>query len=221
MNKKIIAFKGSPRINANSSIMLDNFLQGFDSDKTFVEIIDANDIDIAHCRGCLRCNLIKRCSKNNDEWITLSKKILDADILVFASPVYFHHLTAPLKAIIDRFRSFVSVQITETGLIHTPHNKWKKDFVLLHSMGSPDIVESKPVVELFEFITSILGSENKLHVINATRLAVPKQILKSEAELELLYDKLNIPKHLAKSDFIQNQQILNDCRELGKMCFNK
>jgi len=218
MNKKIIAFKGSPRINANSSIMLDNFLKGFDSNKTFVEIIDANNINLAHCRGCLRCNLIKRCSNSNDEWITLSKKILEADILVFASPVYFHHVTAPLKAIIDRFRSFVSVQITETGLIHTPHNKWKKDFVLLHSMGSPDIIEAKPIVELFEFITSILGKENKLHVINATRLAVPKQILKTEVELQLLYDKLIISKHLAKNDFTQNQQILTNCRELGNIC---
>ena len=218
MNKKIIAFKGSPRVNANSSIMLDNFLQGFDSEKTFVEIIDANDIDVSHCRGCLRCNLIKRCSNSKDEWTTLSKKILDADILVFASPVYFHHETAPLKAIIDRFRSFVSVQITETGLIHTPHEEWKKDFVLLHSMGSPDIIEANPIVDLFEFITSILGQENKLHVINATRLAVPKQILKSEAELELLYDKLNIPKHLAKRDSIQNQKIIKNCRELCEVC---
>ncbi len=216
MKKKIIAFTGSPRKNANSSIMLDNFLLGFDKNNISVEIIDANNINIISCGGCLHCNLIKQCSKSNDEWITLSNKILDADILVFASPVYFHHVTAPLKAIIDRFRSFVTVQITETGLIHTPHQKWKKDFVLLHSMGSPDTVEAKPIVDLFEFITSILGKQNKLHVINATRLAVGKQILKSEQVLEFLYEKLNIPTHLAKEDFKRNQQILKDCIELGE-----
>lgn len=116
------------------------------------------------------------------------KKILDSDVLVFAAPIYFHHVPGPMKIMLDRFRSFNHVQITETSLVHTPWQEWKKDFVLLLTMGSPEESNADPVIDLFSFMTSILGSENRLHVIKATRLAVARQITKTEAELSVLYD---------------------------------
>jgi hypothetical protein len=75
---------------------------------------------------------------------------------------------------LDRFRPFNHVQITETGLEHTPWQEWKKDFVLLLTMGSPDPSDAKPVIDLFDFVKSILGHGNKLHVITATRVAVAR-----------------------------------------------
>jgi multimeric flavodoxin WrbA len=136
-------------------------------------------------------------------------------VIVFASPIYFHHVTAPLKKFIDRFRSFVHVQISESELIHTPWEQWNKDFVLLLCMGSSDVSDAMPVIELFRFIRSILGPDNRLHIITATRLAVLKQILKTEEELVTLYTKLNLPIHLAKGDFKKNQEVLEQCYQLG------
>ncbi len=214
--KKILAFKGSPRTVSNSDILLSSFLHGAKKNSNFIETIDANKINIEYCSGCLRCNLIKRCSNSSDEWYALSKKILEADVLVFASPVYFHHLTAPLKIIVDRFRSFTNVQITENGLIHTPYHKWNKEFVLLLSMGSPNPVEAEPVIKLFKFITSILGKQNTLNVINGTRLGVGKQILKTEEELKILYKKIALPINLASKDYINNMNILQKCKNMGE-----
>lgn len=160
--------------------------------------------------------MLKRCSLSGDDWAELSGKILNADVLVFASPVYFHHVPAPMKAMLDRFRSFIQVQITETGLKHTPWRAWNKDFVLILPMGSSAAADADPVIDLFSFMTSILGENNSLHVITATRLAVVKQVIKTEDELGELYGKMKLPARLAPGDFKRNQELMEACRKLGK-----
>jgi multimeric flavodoxin WrbA len=214
--KKLLALNGSMRKNGNTSILLQHFLDGARKNAAGIEEIMAKDASLHYCRGCLRCNLIGRCSINDDDWQEMSRKILDANIIAFASPVYFHHVTAALKKIIDRFRSFVNVQITESGLQHTPWERWSKDFVVIMCMGSSDNSDARPAIELFEFIKSVLGTDNRLHVITATRLAVINQVLKSREELESLYKKINLPAHLAQEDFVRNKNILKQCFELGK-----
>ncbi len=214
--KKVLVIDGSMRNKGNTTILIENFLKGVKQNTTQINHLLARDLHIRYCNGCLRCNLIKRCSIADDDWPDLSEKILQADVLVFASPVYFHYTTAALKKIIDRFRSFVHVQITETGLIHTPWQKWEKDFVLLLSMGSSDDSDSQPIIDLFNYMKKVLGKNNKLHVIKATRLAVIKQIEKPVEDLIPLYKKLNIPEHLAYVDFDKNQKILYDTFQLGK-----
>lgn len=213
--KKILIIDGSSRTYGNTSILLQHFIQGAEKKSNSIEHVMGKDLNIKYCTGCLRCNLIKRCSLRDDDWEDLSKKIVEADILVFASPIYFHYVSAPLKNIIDRFRSFVHVQITETGLIHTPFKKWNKDFVLLLSMGSSDDSDAQPVIDLFEYMKDVLGEKNRLHVIKATRLAVIKQVQKTEDELKELYPKLMLDETLVKADFLKNQEILKKCYDLG------
>ncbi len=214
--KKVLVLDGSTRKLGNTSVLLQHFIDGAKNNTGNIEQVTAKEIDIKYCNGCLRCNLIKRCSIRDDDWEDLSQKIDEADILVFASPIYFHYVSAPLKNIIDRFRSFVHVQITETSLIHTPFKDWNKDFVLLLSMGSSDDSDAKPVIDLFEYMKEVLGDKNRLHVIKATRLAVIKQVQKTEEELKELYPKLKLDESLAESDFIKNKEILKECFDLGK-----
>ena len=206
--KKILAFNGSPRPHGNTAHLLEQFIKGANRNEVNPEVIHPEKLNLAYCSGCLRCNLLGRCSISGDDWEALSAKILDADVLVFATPVYFHHLPAPLKMIIDRFRSFNHVRITETGLNHTPWQVWKKEFVLILTMGSSNPADADPIIDLFKFMTSILGPENRLHVMTATRLAVIKQVIKSEQELVELYKKLELPVHLAETDFRRNKEIL-------------
>lgn len=214
--EKIVAFNGSARINGNTHFLLKSFLEGAEKSGAGFEKIDAHEINLDYCNGCLRCNLIKRCSICDDEWNELSAKILDSDILVFATPIYFHHVSGQLKKIIDRFRSFFHVQITETGLKHTPHVEWDKDFVLLLSLGSSSNEDALPVIELFKGFIEILGPKNRLHVITATRLGVVKQVIKTEDELTTLYPKLGLPQNLVEGDYHKNQQIIQKCFELGE-----
>jgi multimeric flavodoxin WrbA len=214
--KKILAFRGSPRRKGNSSIMLEYFVQSAKENNAQVEIIDPYKIDIDYCQGCLMCNVKHKCINEKDDWQELSKKILEADIIVFATPVYFHHLTAALKKILDRFRSFVHIKMTETGLIHTPYAEWEKKFVLLLSMGTVEDVDAQPILDLFDFIIKFLGNKSKLYYIKGKRLALAKQIVKNKDYLEILYPKLELPKELAQRDYENNQKILEQCKQLAK-----
>lgn len=212
---KILAFSGSPRRFGNSVHLLNRFLAGAIESGATTEIIYANGVDIKNCRGCLRCNLLQKCVIRNDDWPEISVKILEADAVVFASPVYFHHLAAPLKNILDRFRSFIHVQITATGLIHTPWQKWNKKFILLLSQGSPDEKDAMPIVDLFKFLVKELGHDNSLQTLIGSRLAIENQIVFSENELIELYPKLKLPVELAHIDCIKNQQLLAECYSSG------
>ncbi len=213
--KKVFAINGSPRENGNSTYLLEAFLNGAKQNNAIINSVSSHKLNIEDCTGCLRCNLIKRCSIRNDDWTEISQHILNSDVLVFTSPVYFHHFPASLKAVVDRFRSFIKVSITEKSIDHQPWAEWDKDFVLLLAMGSSDDIDAKPIIELFEYMIKILGPKNKLHVITATRLGVRNQISYSKEELEKLYAKINLPISLAEQDAITNKQVLKDCFELG------
>jgi multimeric flavodoxin WrbA len=214
--KKILAFNGSARKTGNTHFLLKLFLEGVENNGAAAEEVAVHEINLDYCTGCLRCNLIKRCSIRGDEWNDLSTKITESDVLVFASPIYFHHFTAQLKKIIDRFRSFVHAQITETGLKHTPHYEWNKDIVLLLSLGSSSDKDAQPVIKLMKGMVKILGKKNRLHIITATRLGVVKQVTKTKTELAELYPKLGLSDSLVELDFEKNQQTLRECFELGE-----
>lgn len=213
---RILAFNGSPRPTGNSAHLLDRFAAGTAKNGVTTEVIHPHTLNLKPCTGCLRCNVLKRCSIRDDDWTWLNEKILAADVLVFASPVYFHHLPAPLKSVIDRFRSFIHVAVTETGLAHTPWTEWKKSFVLILSMGSSDDRDAAPVEDLFRFMTSILGPGNRLHTLKATRLAVTKQVVRSREELAQLYEKMQLPALLADKDYERNRELLRQCEALGE-----
>jgi len=212
----IIAFNGSPRRRGNTSRLLHELLRGAQDAGARTEEIVAEELNLKYCKGCLRCNRLQRCSIPDDDWPALSQKISAADVVVFASPVYFHHLTASLKKVLDRFRSFIHVQITETGLKHTPWQQWQKQFVLLLSLGSSVDDDARPIIELFNFLTSVLGPDNRLTTIVGARLAVVNQVLMTRDQLRSLYPKLQLPVALADVDYERNKMLVQRCYHLGR-----
>jgi len=212
----IIAFNGSPRRRGNTSRLLHELLRGAQDAGARTEEIIAEELNLKYCKGCLRCNRLQRCSIPDDDWPALSQKISAADVVVFASPVYFHHLTASLKKVLDRFRSFIHVQITETGLKHTPWQQWQKQFVLLLSLGSSVDDDARPIIELFNFLTSVLGPNNRLTTIVGARLAVVNQVLMTRDQLRSLYPKLQLPLALADVDYERNKMLVQRCYHLGR-----
>lgn len=211
----VLAFTSSPRPNANSTALLKSFENGLLAAGNSMESVDAQHCMLKPCRGCLRCNLIKRCALKHDDWPVLSEKILAADVLVFAGPIYFHHVAAPLKMVLDRFRSFMQVRLTEQGLVHTPWQEWNKHFVLLLTMGAPIDEDARPVVELFEYITGVLGPANRLSVVSATGLALSGQINMDAGQLRDAYEKLGLDSNKANTDYAHNQAFLKSAHELG------
>ncbi len=213
--KKIFVLRGSPRAKGNSNIMLENFLSGLPSEAIIYDY-NANKIKLKACTGCLRCNVLKKCVIRYDDWDEISKKILDADIIVFASPVYFLHFPAPVKLLLDRFRSFVNVKLTENALDYQAFDKWDKDFVLLLSLGSSSVQDAEPIIELFQHITNLLQCRDRLHYLIARRMILSGQIFMDEQSLSNFYDKLGINKNEASQDYLKNKDLLQKCKELAE-----
>lgn len=214
--KKVVAFTGSPRKNGNSTIMLQRFVDGANESDADCKVYNANEINLNPCLGCLNCNVTQHCTQKNDDWTKIANDILQSDIIVFSSPVYFHHLTSTLKKLIDRFRSFIKVQITPEGLIEKPWQMWSKHFVVILTLGSSNNDDAQPVIEMFEFMKRILGQTNHLHVFTANRCVIGSQIIKEPEKTAILYQKLGLPPEFAYEDYAKNQKILADIFELGK-----
>ena len=211
---KITAFDGSPRKNGNSTIILNTFLEHIEKNAD-ITVYKTDQLDLKPCRGCLMCNVIKKCALKNDDWGKISEEILSSDVLAFSSPIYFHHTTASMKKLIDRFRSFIRVQITEQGLIHTPHVAWRKKFYLFTAHGSSSADDAEPLINLFSFMTDALGEGNELLYLTGVRLAVSSQILFNEEQMINIYRKLGLPERLAGGDLERNQKILHEAEKMA------
>lgn len=212
---KILAIEGSPRKRGNSSILLQQFLDGALEGEFDAVVYKADDVNIKPCRGCLKCNVYGECVIKGDDWPRLSGDILDSDVIVFASPVYFHHLPGTVKIILDRFRSFIEVKVKSDGLAHTPRHRWEKRFVLLLTLGSPLSEDADPVIDLFSFVTGVMGSGNSLEVLAATGLQLSGQIKMSRERLVDYYSRIGLDEKVASEQYEINQSNLNRAFDMG------
>lgn len=101
MTKKILILSGSPRKNGNSDLLCDEFLRGAVESGNEVEKIRVGEKKIGYCQACYYCKDHSECVIKDDMAVIL-QKMIDADVIVFASPVYFYSIDAQLKALIDR-----------------------------------------------------------------------------------------------------------------------
>lgn len=101
MCKKVLILSGSPRRNGNSDILCDEFARGAEEAGHKVEKIRVAEKNIGYCRGCYACKETGKCIIQ-DDMAEVLQKMIDADVIVLASPVYFYSIDAQLKALIDR-----------------------------------------------------------------------------------------------------------------------
>ncbi len=99
--KKVLILSGSPRKGGNSDLLCDEFRRGAIEANNQVVKINVADKKIAPCRGCYACEKTGACAIK-DDMADVLQAIIDADVLVLASPVYFYSIDAQLKAVIDR-----------------------------------------------------------------------------------------------------------------------
>lgn len=101
MGKKVLILAGSPRANGNSDILCDQFAKGAIEAGHEVEKIRVAEKDVACCLACYACEGAGTCVFE-DDMAGILQKMIDCDVMVLASPVYFYSISAQLKAVIDR-----------------------------------------------------------------------------------------------------------------------
>ena len=102
MSKKVLILSGSPRKGGNSDILCDEFARGAREAGNEVEKLRVADKKIHPCSGCYYCSSHGGACAHKDDMAEVLQKMIDADVLVLASPVYFYSIDAQLKAVIDR-----------------------------------------------------------------------------------------------------------------------
>lgn len=100
--KKVLILSGSPRKGGNSDILCDEFARGAKEAGNAVEKIRVCEKKISPCLGCYFCKKHGGRCALNDDMTEILQKIIDCDVLVLSSPVYFYSICAQLKAVIDR-----------------------------------------------------------------------------------------------------------------------
>ena len=101
MSVKVLGISTSPRLNANSDLLLRRALTGAESAGAETEYISLRGLNIAPCVECNSCYKNGTC-RIEDDYQMLSKKMLEADRLIFATPIFFMSVCAQAKALIDR-----------------------------------------------------------------------------------------------------------------------
>lgn len=99
--KNVLILSGSPRKGGNSDTLCDQFARGAAEAGHCVEKIRVAERNIGFCRGCYGCKDTGVCVIR-DDMAEVLQKMIDADVLVLSSPVYFYSIDAQLKAVLDR-----------------------------------------------------------------------------------------------------------------------
>lgn len=101
MSKQILIISTSPRPNGNSETLAEEFSRGAREVGHDVEKIVLYNKSISFCKGCLYCQKHKGCVIKDDVAAILEKMLL-ADVVVFATPIYFYEMSGQMKTLLDR-----------------------------------------------------------------------------------------------------------------------
>jgi multimeric flavodoxin WrbA len=100
-NMKVLGIMGSPRRQSNTEILLDKALEGAKEAGAEVEKVLASKLKISPCLEIYACRKDGDCAIKDDMQL-LYKKLLEADHIIFASPIFFYGITSQAKAVVDR-----------------------------------------------------------------------------------------------------------------------
>ena len=106
--KNVLVISTSLRGNSNSEALADEFVRGAQDSGNQVEKVSLRGKSINFCRGCFACLKNGRCAINDDA-NGIVKKMLNADVLVFASPIYYYEMCGQMKTLLDRANPLYSL----------------------------------------------------------------------------------------------------------------
>lgn len=101
MGESVLILSTSPRKGGNSDTLAEAFASGAAEAGNQVEKIELYNKAIGFCQGCLACQKTRRCVIRDDADI-IAQKMLTADVLVFATPIYFYEMCGQMKTMLDR-----------------------------------------------------------------------------------------------------------------------
>ncbi|WP_229391874.1 flavodoxin family protein [Methanosarcina sp. DH2] len=147
-NIKVLGLVGSPKVDGNTSKLVNAFLEGAAEKGAETVIYNLASLDIKGCDACGRCQE-HGCCVIDDDMQKLYREIQEADAVVLGSPVYMWQMTAQTKLLIDRMTAFLRPNFS-SRLDH-------KKLILVFTQGIPDRDAFKPYFEYTAGLLYYLG----------------------------------------------------------------
>ena len=152
---KITVITGSARKNGTSNYMADEFIRGAEDSGHEVFRFDSARADVKNCLGCNVCGMGTKPCIHKDDFVELKEHLLNSDVIVFVTPMYYFGMSSTLKKVIDRFYS-IDPQLKE---------KTNKG-ILISVQHAPVDAVKEPINAHYQAIISWLNMENA-GIINA------------------------------------------------------
>lgn len=153
MPKKVLILLGSPRKKGNSATLAQRFGEGAEKAGAEVEAVYLHGMDIRPCAGCNACQEAddKHCGMD-DEMQTLYPKLREADVLVFATPIYWFNVSAQTKLCMDRCYALIGP--SGTVLAHKEYA-----FILTHGDAEPFTSGAQNAIRVFRDSFDYIGAK--------------------------------------------------------------
>lgn len=142
-NIKVLAVSTSPRKKKNTQELVEAALSGCQSTGAETELICVSDLEMKPCIGCKVCQKTGKCHIK-DGIAAVLKKMVEADVILIGSPVFFYNITAQCKMIIDRSHAVQPLNGNKVGGM----------LITAGSMGSTEAINSLNMFLTVHGITS-------------------------------------------------------------------
>lgn len=106
--KKVIVISTSLRAGSNSDMLADKFIEGALVGGNEVEKITLSGKSIGFCKGCLACQKLGKCVIDDDA-NAIMQKVLEAEVVCWATPIYYYEMSGQMKVLIDRMNAMYSL----------------------------------------------------------------------------------------------------------------
>ncbi|MCM1108616.1 MAG: flavodoxin family protein [Clostridium sp.] len=108
MMKKVVVLSTSLRRGSNSELLADRFAEGARAVGHEVEKVSLAGKDIRFCRGCMACQKLGRCVIADDV-NDIMGRVVEADVVVWATPIYYYEMAGQMKTLIDRMNAMYAL----------------------------------------------------------------------------------------------------------------
>ena len=127
--KKVLVVSTSLRNESNSDTLAIAFLRGAREVGNETEYVTLQDKTISFCKGCNACQHGHKPCVIKDDAVEIAEKIKNADVVAFATPIYFYEMAGQMKTMLDRCYPSMQWVITLKMFIlslHQHHPKKKQ-----------------------------------------------------------------------------------------------
>ena len=192
MSVKILCISSSPRRHGNSETLLDWFIDAVSKHESAeCGKVVLSDYDIKPCRGCNACEKTGKCLIKDDT-AGIIERVLAADVVVFAAPIYCVGVCAQAKAFIDRIQVLRSRKDVLNLPTFDPDRKGKRMGVFISAAGQTDTEMFSPSVAVMKCFFHHCGIGNKnieyLLVGGADEKGAVKNMPDAKADAQALAD---------------------------------